>query len=303
MSAERIKVLLLIEQCNPDLPSVPSVGYQYFRTICERVDATLITHERNRDALERVAPDQQIFYISESHLMRRYYDLISRLTIINGRVNWPLHNALAYLLYEEFNRRVYRLFQSDVRRRKYDIVHAITPIMPRYPVKLAQACEKTPFILGPVNGGVPFPKGFGAIARREFSYFNFLRDLGLLIPGYRKTYQKADCVLAGSSYTFGMLQKRFRLGDRLQLFYENGIPTEFFERGVKERMGDRINLLFVGRLVPYKGADILLEALAKIKPFALSKTRLTIVGDGAERRHLQGLTQRLGLQEIVDFVG
>lgn len=303
MSAERLKVLLLIEQCNPDLPSVPSVGYQYFRTICEQVDATLITHERNRDALERVAPDQEIFYIAESRLMRRYYHLVERLTIINKRVNWPLYNALAYLLYEEFNRRVYRLFQSDVRRGKYDIVHAITPMMPRYPVKLAQACGKTPFILGPVNGGVPFPKGFGAIARQEFSYFNFLRGLGLLLPGYRETYQKADRVLAGSSYTFGMLQKRFRLGDRLQLFYENGIPTEFFERGAKKQVGDRVHLLFVGRLVPYKGADILLEALAKIKPFALSKTRLMIVGDGAERKHLQGLTQRLGLQEIVDFVG
>ncbi|MBF2084380.1 glycosyltransferase family 4 protein [Thermoleptolyngbya sp. C42_A2020_037] len=303
MSADRLRVLLLIEQCNPDLPSVPNVGYQYFRTICERVDATLITHERNRESLERVAPDQKIFYISESRLMRRYYHLVDRLTVINGRVNWPLHNALAYLLYEEFNHRVYRLFHTDVRRGKYDLVHAITPMMPRYPVKLAQACGQTPFILGPVNGGVPFPKGFGAIARREFSYFNFLRGLGLLLPGYRATYQKADRILAGSSYTFGMLQKRFQLGDRLRLFYENGIPTEFFRPGAKQEQGDRINLLFVGRLVPYKGADILLEALAEIKPLALSKTRLTIVGDGAEREYLEALTRQLDLQDIVEFAG
>ncbi|GAB4132452.1 MAG: hypothetical protein Fur0046_02270 [Cyanobacteria bacterium J069] len=303
MSVQRLKVLLLIEQCNPDLPSVPQVGYRYFRTISERVDATLITHERNRAALERVAPDHEIFYISESRWMRRYYRLVERLTIIKGRVNWPLYNALAYLLYEEFNRRVYQLFQSDVRRGKYDIVHAITPMMPRYPVKLAQACRQTPFILGPVNGGVPFPKGFGTVARREFAYFNFLRGLGLLIPGYQETYRRADRVLAGSTYTQGLLQERFQLGDRLQLFYENGIPAEFFERGFEKLAGDRINLLFVGRLVPYKGADMLLEALAKIKPLALSKTRLTIVGDGAERAHLEALTQRLGLQEIVEFTG
>lgn len=121
-------------------------------------------------------------------------------------------------------------------------------MMPRYPVKLAKACGETPFILGPVNGGVPFPKGFGAIARREFSYFNFMRGLGLLLPGYRETYQKADRVLAGSSYTFGMLQKRFQLGDRLQLFYENGIPAAFFERGAKKTGGRSRSLAFCGSL-------------------------------------------------------
>ncbi|HEY0513856.1 MAG TPA: glycosyltransferase family 4 protein [Thermoanaerobaculia bacterium] len=66
-----------------------------------------------------------------------------------------------------------------------------------------------------------------------------------------------------------------------------------------ERTGD---LAFVGRLVSDKGADLLLDALARLAAEGLN-VRLTMVGDGPEAPRLQEQAARLGLAGQVDFLG
>lgn len=58
-------------------------------------------------------------------------------------------------------------------------------------------------------------------------------------------------------------------------------------------------LIFVGRLVSDKGAELLLEALALLD----ANPRLTIAGDGPERARLEKQAADLKLQSQVDFVG
>jgi len=305
MSKKKLKVLLIVEQCNPEWASVPLEGYNYFRGINNLVDATLVTHIRNKPALEKHPEYENIFYIEERKLSQQYYKLVERFTA-KGRVNWPLYNALSYPIYEEFNQQVYQKFKGKILKGDYDIVHAITPIMPRYPFKVVSVCQQTPFILGPVNGGIPFPPGFQETAKQEFAQFNFLRAVGrALIPGYVETYKKADKVLAGSTYTLNLLKKLFAIPDtRIELFYENGIAQEFLMsvKPAKEE-GSQINLLFVGRLVPYKCADVVIESIGKLDPAIQSKIRLTIVGDGSERNNLENRVKELNLAEIVSFAG
>jgi glycosyltransferase involved in cell wall biosynthesis len=59
-------------------------------------------------------------------------------------------------------------------------------------------------------------------------------------------------------------------------------------------------LLFVGRLVPRKGVDVLLRALARP---VMNETRLTIVGDGGERQRLELLATSLEMTSRVSFAG
>ncbi|WP_341734660.1 glycosyltransferase family 4 protein [Microcoleus sp. EPA2] len=305
MSNKKLKVLLIVEQCNPEWASVPLVGYNFFHKINKLVDATLVTHIRNKSALEKHPEYEKVFYLEESNLNKQYYKIVAKVTA-NGRVNWPLYNALSYPIYEEFNRQVYQKFKTEILNGDYDIVHAITPMMPRYPFKVVTVCQQTPFILGPVNGGIPFPPGFQETAKQEFAQFNFLRAVGrALIPGYVETYKKADKILAGSTYTLNMLKDLFAIPDeRIDLFYENGISDEFLNAThIKNKEASQINLLFVGRLVPYKCADIVIEAIGRLDPVIKNKTRLTIVGDGPERNNLENRVQELKLGEIVSFAG
>lgn len=67
----------------------------------------------------------------------------------------------------------------------------------------------------------------------------------------------------------------------------NGVdPTRFHPRAVGS---DREYILFVGRLVPYKGLDVLFHALS-LPYFGVP---LVVVGDGPLRKHLEVLARRL----------
>lgn len=62
--------------------------------------------------------------------------------------------------------------------------------------------------------------------------------------------------------------------------------------------GDGLRLLCVGRLVPQKGFDLLLEALAQ-EPARSLPWSLVLAGDGPERGALEAQRARLGLEERV----
>ena len=78
--------------------------------------------------------------------------------------------------------------------------------------------------------------------------------------------------------------------DLRRLFVPDGSPRSNAE------------ILFVGRLVPGKGVDILLNALPAVLA-KLPEARLTVVGDGPERASLIDLTRRLDLESRVAFAG
>jgi glycosyltransferase involved in cell wall biosynthesis len=317
MRKKQIKVLFIIDTCNPEQPSVPLIGFKYLQSVSRLCDVTLVTHERNRESLEKVfneienrqfynTENQSIerIYTTESTWMKRYYHNVPALFFSPKLTIWPIHNVLKYPIHIEFDLKVFWSVQKRITAGEFDIVHVLTPMEPRYPFKVIEACQQTPFLLGPVNGGVPFPKAFAKKGRQEYSYFNFLRTVGRwLVPGYVKTYRRADRILAGSSYTHQNLIKTLGIHpDRIQLVYENGIDPELISTPTPSPT-DQVRLLFVGRLVPYKSADMLLEALAQIKPEIRSCLHLTVVGDGSERKAWEDLSNRLGLSHQVEFTG
>lgn len=82
-----------------------------------------------------------------------------------------------------------------------------------------------------------------------------------------------------------------------------GIDTTQFEqcspeevRRVHERFGERL-IISVGRLVYYKGFEVLIRAMTRVRG------KLLIVGDGPLRGDLQRMAAELGVAEKVVFVG
>ncbi len=62
------------------------------------------------------------------------------------------------------------------------------------------------------------------------------------------------------------------------------------------------DLVFLGRLVSDKGADLLLDALANLKTRGLAP-RLTIIGRGPEEPNLRRQAAELGITDQVEFAG
>ena len=88
-----------------------------------------------------------------------------------------------------------------------------------------------------------------------------------------------------------------------------GVPARYLPNGVEpSRFGigeirrDQDRILFAGRLVPYKGCQDAIRAIALLRP-AWPDIGLDIVGDGFHRPALEALVQELGLEGSVTFHG
>lgn len=96
-----------------------------------------------------------------------------------------------------------------------------------------------------------------------------------------------------------------RAPERVHLNY-HGLDPRVLERAAEPRTSRRpgtpLRLVSIGRLVPTKGHDTLLRALASLRD-AGGDARLEIIGSGPEGDALQQLTRALDLEGLVQFTG
>ncbi len=90
----------------------------------------------------------------------------------------------------------------------------------------------------------------------------------------------------------------------MEILCENGVEPDVWRRpdDLPPRPVDGLRLAFLGRLVSWKGVDMVLDVFAEVKkqtPWA----ELWIIGDGPERARLQSQTEALGLSGAVTFHG
>ena len=188
----------------------------------------------------------------------------------------------------------------------FDVVLRILPIVPVLPSPFAYFLRNgpIPFVLGPLNGGLPWPEGFPQLdaQRRQAGYWvSRLRGCYRYMPFARSTYQKAAAIIAGSSHTFSEFAS---YGEKL--FFvpgENGLESSLLQRreGIRNRHERKLQFVFVGRLIPLKACDLALRGSAH--HLRTGAAHFTVVGDGPERKNLQDLAISLGIEKAVTFTG
>jgi len=80
----------------------------------------------------------------------------------------------------------------------------------------------------------------------------------------------------------------------------NGVDVEFIRSVPPAELES--DVIFAGRLIPEKGVDLLLRALAEVKR-EIPDVRAVIIGDGPERKRLERMAKGLGLEKNVLFTG
>jgi len=115
----------------------------------------------------------------------------------------------------------------------------------------------------------------------------------------RHNLRHVDYAIAGSVGAVGIWSEKGYTGP-LAVIPQFGVDPDLFAPHPRPRDPARGFLIgYVGRLVPEKGVDLLLEAVAGID----AVWRLAIVGAGPERERLETLSRRLGLGGRVSFEG
>lgn len=293
---------MIAEAANPEWSSVPLIGWSLSSAIARQVDAHIVTQVRNREAFLRAGlrEGEDFTSIDTEPLERPVWKLASWLRGGDGK-GWTTLTAMSSITYPYFEHLVWQQFSERIRSKHFNVVHRITPLTPTAPSLLAKRCNNAgvPFILGPLNGGVPWPKEFDRERRREREWLSYVRSAYRLLPNASNTIRHAALVIAGSNYTMSQLPREH--ARKYVYMPENGIDPNRFWRSTSAHSETVLKAAFVGRLVPYKGADMLLAAAKNL----LKESRMTldIVGDGPMMSELTSFVREHELEHAVKFHG
>jgi glycosyltransferase involved in cell wall biosynthesis len=114
----------------------------------------------------------------------------------------------------------------------------------------------------------------------------------------RYCYGRASAAIAGNQDAQQVLRRKgFRL--RIDVIPQFGIDPDIFRPRERADCAREPTIGYFGRLVPEKGIDTLVEAIAQLE----APPRLVVVGAGDAQGPLQLLVERLGLRDRVEFRG
>jgi glycosyltransferase involved in cell wall biosynthesis len=266
--------------------------------LSRRVPVTLATHVRNRAALEQAgAPlaGSQVIYIDTEWFAGPVYRIASWIFPRSQHAVFLLSSVDFYV----YDRQLLR----TLRRRPHpggELVHVVTPVSPM----AASVMHRLglPVVMGPWNGGLATPAAFADLMREDSAWFYRIRKLGRLLDGLTGSTRHAGMILTATRSTDECLPAGSR--GRVVRMLENGVDLDRFVPApwpALPGLDQPLRVLFAGRLVPFKGVPLLLEAVARIRcEFPME---VSILGDGPVAGDCRLQAQALGLDGIVRFLG
>lgn len=295
----RLKILVLAPDCNPDSICGPLIGYLQAEALGRLHDVTLVVRSPFEDSVRRrQGPFRGIEVVRSPWVEAIYAWILCR--IFKNDYRNHVFNALGYLFSVAFEWSAWRQLRERLRKGEFDVVLRLLPIIAVLPSPFAFFLRNgpTPFVIGPINGGLPWPEGFSQ-AESQKQWITGLRNLYRFLPFARSTYRDAAAIIAGSSHAYAEFA-RYR--DKLFFLPENGISRSLLSAGPRRReRNGKLELIFVGGLVPYKACDLAFRAAAPLLQRDLA--RFTVIGDGPERTRLEHLCGDLGTQKATEFCG
>jgi glycosyltransferase involved in cell wall biosynthesis len=297
----RLRILVLAQGANPDSICGPLIAYSQAQALGRLHDVTLVIGASQEEAVRRKQGSlRKIEVIRMPWLDRLYRWVIDR--VFQNNFNNQLLQLFVRPFSPIFEWKAWRELRTRVAADEFDLVLRLLPIslMSLSPFAFFLRNGPVPFVIGPVNGGLPWPPGFKQ-SKIQNKWVTRLRNLYPILPFGRSTFEHAAAIMAGSSYAYAQLDAH-----RAKLFFlpENGIESSMCSDAHPScaRSHDaRLELIFIGSLIPLKACDLALRGAAPLLKADLA--RFTVVGHGPERDRLEQLTESLEIQNSVQFCG
>lgn len=289
------RVLIIAENASFKFGGEAALPLHYFRILRRRgAPVWLLCHARTRAELETYFPnDPNIVLIEDTPFILALYK-ISRL--LPDRLSAP---TTGFLMRLNTQIRQRRLAKTLIDAHNIEVVHQPIPVSPKEPSLIYGL--SVPVVIGPMNGAMTFPPGFGQLDGILSSGATtagrwIARVLNHFVPGKAQ----AAALLVANTRTAAALPTD---NSAVHLIVENGVDLSLWKAPdtVSVLNAEHTRFIFVGRLANWKAVDLLLEAFKSASKMA--PMSLTIVGDGGERSKLENLATESELLADRETVG
>jgi len=295
----RLRVLVLAPDCDPERVSIPFVTYCHVAALAQLHDVSLVIGSPVEDSVRRAKAPFRSIEVVRMPLLERIYKWSLR-RIFKSNYDTQVLTAFGYPFSVAFEWWAWRQLRRRIFSGEFDVVLRILPMAATLPSPFAFFLRKgpIPFVIGPVTGGLPWPPGFEQLENQKEWVAN-LRTLYRYVPFARSTYRRATAIIAATSQTYSEFAAYC---DKLFFVPEPGIAESLCSPDTRSPKPDaKLDLIFVGGLVPRKACDLALRAAAPL--LRNDVARFTVVGDGPERSHLEQMVRSLGIEKEVSFCG
>jgi glycosyltransferase involved in cell wall biosynthesis len=295
----RLRILLLAPNCDPTDVSIPFVTYSHAAALAELHDVALVVGSLVADRVRSARANFRTIEVVQMPTLERIFEWTLRWIFRYNFTSQAL-TAFRYPFSLAFEWYAWRQLRPRIFAGEFDIVLRLLPMSPVLPSPFAFFLHKgpIPFVIGPLNGGLPYVQGFSQAAN-EKQWVSNLRGLYRFLPFARSTYRNASAIIAASSQVCAEFAKYH---DKLFFIPEPGVsPSLCSGDRTSREPSAKMELMFVGGLTPSKACDLALRAAAPLLRSGLA--HLTVLGDGPERSRLEQLTRSLEIEKAVCFSG
>jgi glycosyltransferase involved in cell wall biosynthesis len=296
---DRLRVLLLAPDCNPEGISIPFVAYSHAAALAKLHDVTVVIGSPAESSMRRTNAPFRSVEVVRMPLIERIFDWGFR-TFLKSNYDTQWLTAYMYPFSLAFEWRAWRQLRRRIFAGEFDLVLRLLPMSPTLPSPFAFFLRNgpIPFVIGPLNGGLRSAPGFSQPDKKKGWAWS-ARRLYRHVPFARSTYRRAAAIIIAS---YHMRAEFDAYRDKLFFVPENGIAPGLCSDDARQpQAGAKLELIFVGGLVPRKACYVALRAAAPLMQKELA--HFTVIGDGPERNRLEELVRSLGIEKAVSFCG
>lgn len=290
-----LTILLSAYACCPDRGSEPRYGWNY-----------LLLHAQSFRRVILVTSVQDHVRVKETLDALQ----IRNVTLVVIKLPWRL-DRLHDIPVGGIHLHYWLWLRAAVRRirtlkEKIDFAHHITYGSLQFGSPLYEL--SCPFVFGPVGGGQTTNKVFYPLMGKA-RYVETIRNLVSTLfyrfnPHFKGTIAKASLIYCSNRETWTATRSHLPPEERhkARLLLDTVLDDRFLSDAPYERPkpSQGISALWVGRLIPRKGIEILLNVALLLKD---ENFTLTMVGDGPMREKTLQFIKDHGLEKTVQFVG
>lgn len=288
-----LKVLISAYSCSPGQGSEPGAGWEWAVAAARAGhDVHLVTRQNNRPGIE-----DELRRNPSLPIRPEYFDLAEPWRRIKrGRRRVRLY-------YTMWQWSVRPLLRKIAEAEGIDVAHHVTFAVDWLPAA-AVGLRGVPSVWGPVGGAGTVPPALYRYLGARGVTWELLREVAVTpLRSWcgRTTASKANLIVAQNDDVARFFRRRGRVvvEPNVALGKLDGYldARRHATRPTDTTRSD--TMVFVARLVPWKGLSLALAALAEMPP----EWSLRVVGAGPDRRRAERLSRRFEVLERVTFLG